>query len=374
MPYTNKLTISDSVILQMKHLSEQTTNNPHRITAAMINAIKGSMMKIKTRCIVTFLKRLKDSGIGTNDVEHNIKKTCALMKEREQWNMKMKLMKYKIKDAYKSYKDAERTNRTYWKDNKPKIPANIRTEYIDIWKKYVGEYKKKLTAEYNKKHDWLREKWTPQKKKTPDTLRGIVLKDQVLSSEFTSSPRIYGNADISENEVKILNLPPEYGLYKKIDVQTMKIETERALTKLRWKQIISENGRSQEEKHIVTTLDNDTKTININNLKCSELPFNSNVVMPTSVALADEMRYHQFKEEVKTISETYRKKTRDLSNLSREEQKGMKTLKKKVTDTTILCYQTDKSGRWSCDTKDNYKQACLKHLNDPTKTEKNHSR
>ena len=58
-----------------------------------------------------------------------------------------------------------------------------------------------------------------------------------------------------------------------------------------------------------------------------------------------------------------------MSNLSNEERDGLKSLKKKVTDTTVLCYQTDKSGRWSCDTKDNYKMACHKHLSDPTKTE-----
>ena len=72
---------------------------------------------------------------------------------------------------------------------------------------------------------------------------------------------------------------------------------------------------------------------------------------------------------MKKITESYRKKTQALSNLSEEEKEGLKTLRKKVSDTTVLCYQTDKSGRWSCDTKDNYKTACNKHLSDSTKTE-----
>lgn len=42
---------------------------------------------------------------------------------------------------------------------------------------------------------------------------------------------------------------------------------------------------------------------------------------------------------------------------------------KKVTDNTVICYQTDKSGRWSCDTEANYKKACRKHLNDTSITE-----
>ena len=44
-------------------------------------------------------------------------------------------------------------------------------------------------------------------------------------------------------------------------------------------------------------------------------------------------------------------------------------LTQKIKDNTIICYQTDKSGRWSCDTAENYKKACNKHLEDPTKTE-----
>ena len=72
---------------------------------------------------------------------------------------------------------------------------------------------------------------------------------------------------------------------------------------------------------------------------------------------------------MKAISEKYKKKTRNLSNLTDDERKGLETLKQKVKDTTIVCYQTDKSGRWSCDTKENYKKACYKHLEDPTKTQ-----
>ena len=152
--------------------------------------------------------------------------------------------------------------------------------------------------------------------------------------------------------------------------RSMTIETERALNKLRWKKIIGENESAEkEESTLVNVSDDGKKKVNINNLKCTELPFNPNVAMPHSVSFSEEVKYHQFKEDVKTISEKYKKKTQDMSNLTAEERTGLKALKKKVTDTSIVCYQTDKSGRWSCDTKDNYKEACKKHLSDPTKTE-----
>ena len=210
---------------------------------------------------------------------------------------------------------------------------------------------------------------TEKKKKAPDSYDGIVLKDQELSSEFSSEPRIYGNAQVSEDELKVLNLPPEYGLYQKVNVQTMTIETERALNKLRWKRIIEKSDGTNEEKFLVTTERDGKKTLNINNLRCTELPFNPNVAMPSSITFNEEVKYHQFKEEVKTIAEKYKKKTGDQTNLTDDERNGLKTLTQKVKDNTIICYQTDKSGRWSCDTAENYKTACNKHLEDPTKTE-----
>ena len=160
-------------------------------------------------------------------------------------------------------------------------------------------------------------------------MKGVILKDRELTAEFTSEPRIYGNANISEEEIKILKLPPEYGLYKKIDVQSMTIETERALNKLRWKKIIGENESAEkEESTLVNVSDDGKKKVNINNLKCTELPFNPNVAMPHSVSFSEEVKYHQFKEDVKTISEKYKKKTQDMSNLTAEERTGLKALKK----------------------------------------------
>ena len=40
MPYNNQMRISDSVMQQLKDLSGDSNNNPHRILAAMVNAIK----------------------------------------------------------------------------------------------------------------------------------------------------------------------------------------------------------------------------------------------------------------------------------------------------------------------------------------------
>ena len=116
----------------------------------------------------------------------------------------------------------------------------------------MKEFKLKTTEEYKKKQKWLTDKWMPPEPKPPDTLRGIILKDQTLTEEFSSKPRIYGDAEVSEQELELLNLPPEYGIYKKVDVRDATIETERALNKLRWKEIIGDQQEETGERPMVT--------------------------------------------------------------------------------------------------------------------------
>ena len=371
MPYYNVTRISDSVVQQMKDLSGESTNNPNRILAAMMNArktsIKTMIMKMETKCIISFLQKKRAEGVGTNDVEHNVQRICKLMKSREQMNMKMKLMKYKIKDAYKSHKEIEYKNRQCWRDCKAKIPANIRPRYVEVWKTYITEFENKTTSEYEEKIKWLREKWKPRKLAPPAEIRGIILKDQELTEEFTSEPRVYGDAEVDEKEMQLLKLPPDYGLYKKVHVTDVTIDAEKALNKLRWNTIFKDVKQNKES--MVLKIEDGKRIFNIKNLRRSELPFNPEVTMPNAVSADEEIKYHQFKNEVKLISEKFREKTRDLSNLSREEKEGLKSLKEKVKKTEIVCYETDKSGRWSCDSKENYKKACEKHLEDTDKTE-----
>ena len=60
------------------------------------------------------------------------------------------------------------------------------------------------------------------------------------------------------------------------------------------------------------------------------------------------------------------------SNLTREEMRGLRSLKDKEN---VVIYQTDKSGRFAVDTMDNYHVACQPHVeNDLTVTENLHER
>ena len=49
-------------------------------------------------------------------------------------------------------------------------------------------------------------------------------------------------------------------------------------------------------------------------------------------------------------------------------KRGIEKLKSRVKSGEIVCFTTDKSGRWAVDTPDNYRAACEVHLNDEEKT------
>ena len=63
----------------------------------------------------------------------------------------------------------------------------------------------------------------------------------------------------------------------------------------------------------MTKDDGNTKIEDINNLKFSEMPLNSNVSMPKALSFDKEIRYHYFKEEVKDIVGKYAKEEVQLT-------------------------------------------------------------
>ena len=50
------------------------------------------------------------------------------------------------------------------------------------------------------------------------------------------------------------------------------------------------------------------------------------------------------------------------------EREGLASLKEKAREGDIVCCVTDKSGRWSCDTRENYHDACMEEINDADST------
>ena len=169
---------------------------------------------------------------------------------------------------------------------------------------------------------------------------------------------MYGDIQgtLGEKETKVLNLPPNYGLLNKVNADTCLIDCEVAINKLRWRRHFPDNTEEQ------SFYDIDEKSIDIKRMKATSLPFNPRVNMPGVISREEELKCAGFKEDVYKIAKEMEAKQVKYSNVDNDVKEGLESLKEKVRDNTIVCFQTDKSGRWACDDINNYKTACSKHL------------
>ena len=120
----------------------------------------------------------------------------------------------------------------------------------------------------------------------------------------------------------------------------------------------------------------DKTTIDFRKMKATYLPFNRRVYIPSPLEEHNKLLLQVLKQELVDISNKYvrdRNNGKVSRNISKEQELGMKSLieKSKKGDIVIQC--TDKSGRQSVDTPENYIMATEEHIkNDIILTERDH--
>ena len=106
-------------------------------------------------------------------------------------------------------------------------------------------------------------------------------------------------------------------------------------------------------------------TLDLRLLRPTDLPFNKRVYLPRPLDDRSQVTTQHLRDNLRRTTEEYIESTKYKStvqsNLTREEKVGLKSLKKRIDEDGIVIYQTDKSGRFSVDTIDNYRDACSVH-------------
>ena len=87
-------------------------------------------------------------------------------------------------------------------------------------------------------------------------------------------------------------------------------------------------------------------------------------MMAPAMSQQEEVKVQHFKDEVAKVAKEFEKKNTKAFNLDREQKDGLKMIRDKIKDEEMVCYVTDKSGRWTCDSMNNYKKACEELLRD----------
>ena len=190
----------------------------------------------------------------------------------------------------------------------------------------------------------LTEKYS-KKRVTPDVVEGIIAGGQELGGRFTSEPRCYGACEVSRNEKQALSLPPKFALYTKVDSVSVEAEIEKGLAKYRWEQ--TEKKEPVEEAGVV--YDTATKKVDVRNLRATDFPFSKRVILASALSEEKEVALQHLENNMMKSVNNYveNDKNKQWQNLTENEKNGLRSLRKRSKDNSIVIYQTDKSGRFS---------------------------
>ena len=135
-------------------------------------------------------------------------------------------------------------------------------------------------------------------------------------------------------------------------------------------------GHGASDGSRVWPLDVDTNTLDLRYLRPTDLPFNKRVFLPSPLHEDTEVGLRNLKVKLLEATSQYIERNRNAatehSNLTATEKTGLKELRS-GRNRDLIIFQTDKSGRFSVDTKENYKRACDEHIrNDRVITEEEH--
>ena len=329
--------------------------------------------------IKNLYQELKKDGIGTTQIETITERLCYSLPKHRQRTLVKVITNWRLQDAYKELRRLKSVNTTIWRREKELIQrAGVLDDYERLWRREITKYENECTSIQKKKLQHLRNKYKKKKETIPDEYEGITLTEQELPAEYSSTARTYGGIELDENEQSLLALPPKYATYEIVESESCEAEIEKALAKLRWERKRSEvdnegNELPAEERNWHNI---ETKTIDMREFRATDLPFNNRIYAPKPLDNETETCLQNLKMKLNNstkqyIEETQRRK-REV-NLTQEQEEGLRSLKEKKDEKTIVIFETDKSKRFACDSMNNYKTLGETHavhdevVNDETK-------
>ena len=148
-------------------------------------------------------------------------------------------------------------------------------------------------------------------------------------------------------------------------------EANREARKQEKEKVDMENKDSAE--HIETeknykVYDHKTKTLDLRNLKATDLKNNKRVILPINEDDEKEIKRNNVMGELKRVFKNFTSKHCDRfdnlkeNNLNEEKRDTIKGLKKKIKEEELVCFKTDKTGYLALDTQDNFAAKMEKHI------------
>ena len=333
--------------------------NRDETNEAMKQTIKTSLEYKRAIYVKNLYKQLKKDGIGTTAIEAMSNKLCSTLPKHRQRTLVKVIVNWKLHDAHKELRECKSANMEMWRKQKRVLDAaGVTAAYERLWKREITIYENKCAENYRKKIRHLRGKYMKKDETVPDEIDGIIVKDQEIPEEYASTPRLYGGINLQSDEQSLLELPPKYATYEKVDKEHCQAEIEKSLAKTRWERKKDDDPRGNElPREEKGWHDQRSKTIDFRKFRSTDLPFNSRIIVPPPLDNETEIALQNLKRNLNQCTERYVKSAGNhaTTNLTPEQQKGLESLVEKKKKKEIVIFETDKSKRFACDTTDNYK-------------------
>ena len=129
------------------------------------------------------------------------------------------------------------------------------------------------------------------------------------------------------------------------------------------------DGTPSTEEETKRFYDEETRTFNATNLRNGDVPFRKRVTLPECSGPVEEAKLTLCREKLNEAMKKYKEgEQKSGGNLTKEQKRGLRKLRKRIKDKEIVCFQTDKSGAISIDTPQNYIESMRPHLEGTTES------
>ena len=316
--------ISRNFLASAHNISETSTNRE------MVNeAMKRSMQKSIEYKHAIYIKNLylglHKRKVGTTTVETLCARICHRLPNTRKVTLINQIIGWKLTDAYDILMKAKYQNTEEWRRSKLIInDYNVLAPYERLWNREITIYENNLNKQLKRKLQFLETKY---KKRTiiPDNIGDIIIKDQLITDEYESSPRIYGSIEINNAETSLLTLPPKYAMYEKVDEKKCEAEIEKALAKLRW-----DTNTGTPNVQTVEYFNIAERTFDFTKFKATDLPFNNRVILPQALDNETEVSMQQLKNALKQCTNDYVRSNKVKRNLTREQENGLTSIIERI--------------------------------------------
>ena len=354
----------------------------------------------RNQLTVNLLRKLRRVGVGVNSVEIFAKKNVGegARKEKRRKRMTQLMMKAKLEDAELELK---------WSRERLQMKMNKVGRRWGHYQNVMGAFREILNREAvrvwdegkdknTKKVEHLQKKWRNYaSRQVVGEWRGVKIGDRQLEEEMRNEeeevdkPHKYGGVQTNEDEDSVLALPHKFTTFEKIQLDKIKVSTEIMKDKVRWELRAREEReqrpwneewefQQQDEKEVFRP---DERKMEFSRRRVTDMPTNRDINIPEPAEQNIETVLDNISSKVNAVANNYIKTKCDKrgnileQNLKPEQQRGLKSLVKRVNEKEIIVQKTDKGGDLALNTPENYIESLKPHFeSDPCLSWDEHSK